>query len=202
MKILIVEDESIIAADLELTLIQNDYEVAGIAYDSTKALDLITNRKPDLVLLDINIKGDMNGIQIGEILHTRHQIPFIYITSYSNKDILDSAKVTMPYGYIVKPYKDKDIVTSIEIALYNHQRNHSVGLPDFEILKKHSGLSNAEYEVLKALWQGHTNQKISENIHLSINTIKTHLRNIYSKLNVDSRSEALAYLRNFSLNNK
>lgn len=69
MRILIVEDESIIAADLEMTLLANDYEVAGIAYDSTRALDMISSRKPDLVLLDISIKGNLNGIQIGQILH-------------------------------------------------------------------------------------------------------------------------------------
>lgn len=198
MRILIVEDESIIAADLEMTLLANDYEVAGIAYDSTRALDMIASRKPDLVLLDISIKGDLNGIQIGQILHEKHKIPFIFVTSYSSKEVLDSAKVTMPYGYIVKPFKDRDIISSIEIALYNHNRANSSGLPSFEIIQKHCGLSTAEYEVLKALWEGQTNQRISETIHLSVNTVKTHLRNIFSKLNVESRSEALALLRNLS----
>ena len=71
--------------------------------------------------------------------------------------------------------------------------NHS-----FEVVKQHFGLSIAEYEVLKALWEGLTNQQIGERIHLSVNTVKTHLRNIFSKLDVESRSEALAFLRNLS----
>lgn len=198
MRILIVEDESIIAADLEMTLLANDYEVAGIAYDSTRALDMISSRKPDLVLLDISIKGNLNGIQIGQILHENHNIPFIFVTSYSSKEVLDSAKVTMPYGYIVKPFNDRDIISSIEIALYNHSMSHDKGLPSFEVIKQHFGLSIAEYEVLKALWEGLTNQQIGERIHLSVNTVKTHLRNIFSKLDVESRSEALAFLRNLS----
>ena len=181
-----------------MTLLANDYEVAGIAYDSTRALDMISSRKPDLVLLDISIKGNLNGIQIGQILHENHNIPFIFVTSYSSKEVLDSAKVTMPYGYIVKPFNDRDIISSIEIALYNHSMNHDKVLPSFEVVKQHFGLSIAEYEVLKALWEGLTNQQIGERIHLSVNTVKTHLRNIFSKLDVESRSEALAFLRNLS----
>lgn len=198
MRILIVEDESIIAADLEMTLLTNGYEVAGIAYDSTRALDMISGRSPDLVLLDISIKGDLNGIQIGQILHEKHKIPFIFVTSYSSKEVLDSAKVTMPYGYIVKPFSDRDIISSIEIAIYNHNKSNRTGLPSFEVLKQYCGLSSAEYEVLKALWEGQTNHQIADTIHLSVNTVKTHLRNTYSKLNVESRSEALAMLRNMS----
>ena len=76
--------------------------------------------------------------------------------------------------------------------------SHDKGLPSFEVVKQHFGLSIAEYEVLKALWEGLTNQQIGERIHLSVNTVKTHLRNIFSKLDVESRSEALAFLRNLS----
>src|SRR6056297_370957 len=97
-KVVIVEDEPLIAEDLRFLLNSMKYTVVGVAQTSTKAMDIINNRIPDIVLLDIHIKGDKDGIDIAQRLNDDYRIPFIYLTSYADKDTIDRAKTTMPYG--------------------------------------------------------------------------------------------------------
>ncbi|HHH55334.1 MAG TPA: response regulator, partial [Bacteroidetes bacterium] len=99
LKILIVEDEALIAKDIEFSLNQLEYSIVGIAYNSTMALDMIHNRKPDLVLLDIELNSDLSGIDIANILNEKYKIPFIYLTSYADPSTIDSVKKTLPFGY-------------------------------------------------------------------------------------------------------
>jgi CheY-like chemotaxis protein len=100
-RILIVEDEVLIANDLARTLEGMDYAVSAIAYDGNAALKEIATNAPDLVLLDINLGSQPDGIRIAEELQKTHQIPFIFLTSYATEMILDKAKKTQPVGYVV-----------------------------------------------------------------------------------------------------
>ena len=197
LRILIVEDEPIISDDIESTLISNHYDVAGKAYSSTHALDMLMNRYPDLVLLDIAIKGDKDGIDIATIIREKYHIPFIFLTSFSDKVTLERVKPTMPYGYIVKPFKDRDIVTSIEMAMYRFAiENNTKALDKVGIETKFElKLTKMEFQILLMIWQGKSNQAISSEIFLSINTIKTHVRNLFEKFNVRTRNELIVLLR-------
>jgi len=197
LRILIVEDEPIISDDIESTLISNHYDVAGKAYSSTHALDMLMNRYPDLVLLDIAIKGDKDGIDIAAIIREKYHIPFIFLTSFSDKVTLERVKPTMPYGYIVKPFKDRDIVTSIEMAMYRFAiENNTKALDKVGIETKFElKLTKMEFQILLMIWQGKSNQAISSEIFLSINTIKTHVRNLFEKFNVRTRNELIVLLR-------
>ena len=129
IRVLIVEDEPVIATDIEMTLTGDDYTVVGIAYSSTQALDLLHRFRPDVVLLDIAIKGDKDGIDIATIINDKYKIPFIYITSFSDRETLERAKATLPYGYIVKPFKDRDIISAIEMAVYRHASLNNLRFP-------------------------------------------------------------------------
>jgi DNA-binding NarL/FixJ family response regulator len=198
-KVLIVEDEPLIANDIEFTIEEAGFSVIGIAHSSVKALDMINNRNPDIVLLDISIKGDKNGIEIGEILQKNHGTPFIYITSYADKNTLELAKATLPYGYIVKPFKDRDIISAIEMAMFRHKNEQKPKFPSLEKLNENltNLITQREYDVALKIWEGKSNNVISEELFLSINTIKTHTKNLFNKLNVKSRSEVTAALRKF-----
>lgn len=123
-RILIVEDEFIVAHDLQMILSHAGYKVVGIADSVKNALAQLEKREVDLVLLDIFLKGKQTGIDLAKILMDR-QIPFIYVSANSNEKVLDAAKSTLPYGFIVKPYRDKDVLLSIDIARYRteHSRN-------------------------------------------------------------------------------
>jgi len=121
-KILIVEDEFIVANDLRMMLERAGYKVCGIAPSVAKALELITSRKPDWILLDIFLQGDKTGIDLAGQL-TPLRIPFIYISANTNQGILEAAKATLPYGFLVKPFREKDLLVMLDIAQYRHAQN-------------------------------------------------------------------------------
>ena len=197
LRILIVEDEPIISDDIESTLLSNDYDVAGKAYSSTQALDMLLTRYPDLVLLDIAIKGDKDGINIATIIREKYHIPFIFLTSYSDKETLDRAKPTMPYGYIVKPFKDRDLLTAIEMGMYRFSsENNTVPIIKENIEQKNNvQLTKMEYSILILIWEGKSNKAISEALFISVNTVKTHVKNTFEKFGVRSRNELMVLLR-------
>ena len=119
-KILIVEDEFIVANDLQHMLQKAGYTVCGIASSVNKARTLIEQHKPDWVLLDIILKGDYSGIDLGNEL-TKQQIPFLYISANTNQRTLEAAKLTRPHGFLVKPFREKDLFIMLDIARYKLQ---------------------------------------------------------------------------------
>jgi DNA-binding NtrC family response regulator len=120
-RILIVEDEFIVAHDLKMILSRAGYEIAGIADSVKGALVILEQHEVGLVLLDIFLKGKQTGIDLANILMEK-DIPFIYISANSNEKVLEAAKSTSPYGFIVKPYRDKDVLLSIDIARYRKEQ--------------------------------------------------------------------------------
>ncbi len=118
--ILIVEDESIVALDLKQRLQFLGYEVVAIASSGEQAIEQAASSQPDLVLMDIKLKGKMDGVEAAEVIRDRHGLPVIFLTAYADKETLDRAKHTQPYGYLIKPFEDKDLRTTLEIALYKH----------------------------------------------------------------------------------
>ncbi|OHB47288.1 MAG: two-component system response regulator [Planctomycetes bacterium GWF2_40_8] len=120
-KIMIVEDEWITAEDIKMRLQALGYTVSSPASTGKEAIQKAKEDKPDLVLMDIVLKGEMDGIEAASQIHTCLDIPIIYLTAYADEKILDRAKITKPSGYIVKPFIDEDLKIAIEIALYKHK---------------------------------------------------------------------------------
>ena len=124
LKILIVEDEIIVAKDIQRILKKHGYEAFEPFSSGKKALDSIEKLQPDMILLDINLKSsEMDGIQVAEQVHQHYHIPFIFLTAFSDKNTLERAKLTEPYGYIIKPFEEDDIRTAIEIAYYKYTKD-------------------------------------------------------------------------------
>ena len=123
INVFIVEDEFIIAKDISHTLEKLGYNVIGSSGNGTDALHLILQLKPDLVLLDIMLKGSISGIEVAEKIKDHSDIPFIFLTALADGETLNRAKVTEPFGYITKPFDEKSLYTSIETAIYKHQVN-------------------------------------------------------------------------------
>lgn len=116
-KILIVDDDKYIAKLLCLFIEQNGYEIAGVTESDVEAVEMAEALKPDLVLMDIMLKDHSNGIDTAHQIHDKIDIPIIYITAYQDKKLFQQAKVTEPYGYIIKPFNERDLIIAIEIAL-------------------------------------------------------------------------------------
>ncbi len=121
-KILIVEDQFIEANNLQMILEKSGYYVTGIARSVLVALELIEMEMPDLVLLDIFLQGNLTGIDLAKKLNEK-RIGFVYLSANSNQKTLDAAKVTKPHGFLVKPFREKDILVTLDIAWYLHEQN-------------------------------------------------------------------------------
>ncbi|OYQ39654.1 hypothetical protein CHU92_04595 [Flavobacterium cyanobacteriorum] len=118
-KVLIVEDELVIALDIQETLEAEGYESVMNISSVEEAIEYLEHHTIDLVIIDINLKKDKDGVSLGMYLLEKDQIPFIYLTSYSDKATLERVKESRPYGYIVKPFKTQDLVTTVSIVLNN-----------------------------------------------------------------------------------
>ncbi|MEE3718694.1 ATP-binding protein [Tumidithrix elongata RA019] len=120
-KILIVEDEAIAAENLSVRLQQQGYTITGIVDSGIEAIESVDRLQPDLVLMDIMIKGDMDGISAAEQIYAQHQIPVVYMTAFADEKTLERAKQTEPFGYIVKPFKIPELRAAVEVALRKYQ---------------------------------------------------------------------------------
>ncbi len=120
-RILIVEDELIIARGIQKRLQGMGYEVIDTVPSGEEAIEVAGRSAPDLILMDINLQGGMDGIQAAECIRSRLDLPVIYLTAYTDAESLGRAKVTEPFGYIVKPFQDHTLQSAIEMALYKHR---------------------------------------------------------------------------------
>lgn len=122
INILIVEDEAIVARDIQQSLRKSGYNVTEIVASGEMALKSIAEFQPDLIMLDIMLKGSMSGVDVSEVVKKNYNIPVIFLTAYADQSTLERAKVTEPFGYIIKPFKEIDLHTTIEMALYKHKK--------------------------------------------------------------------------------
>ncbi|MDA8715359.1 response regulator [Flavobacteriales bacterium] len=133
--VLVVEDESIVSKDIQYSLKKLGYEVIGSSATGAKAIELALELKPNIVLMDIMLKGDINGIEASAEIKKSLNIPIIFLTAYADENTLEKAKITEPYAYILKPFKEIDLHTSIEMALYKHGK-------ELEVIKERDFLYN------------------------------------------------------------
>lgn len=120
-RILVVEDEAIVARDIKLQLIELGYEPVGHAARGDEAIELAGAMRPNLVLMDIQLAGDMDGIAAAQIMRTQFGLPVVFLTAFAADDTLERAKFTEPYGYILKPFSERELRTVLTMALYKHQ---------------------------------------------------------------------------------
>lgn len=141
--ILIVEDSFIVAIHLQSTLENEGYEVSGKCDSGEQALEFIEKNRPDLVLMDIMLTGKLDGIETAAIIKAKYSLPVIYITALSDKATIQRAKVTEPYGYLTKPFEDREIFTVIEMALYKHRIESKLKQSEEKYFSTVSSISDA-----------------------------------------------------------
>ena len=124
--LLVVEDEVIVARDLQATLEDLGYSVPEIADSGEMAIQLAVEIRPNLVLMDIRLKGEIDGITAASIISQELEIPVVYMTAHTDENTLARAKLTGPFGYIIKPYEERELRTTIEIALHKYEMDKQV----------------------------------------------------------------------------
>ena len=141
-KILVVEDDADVIGSIKEGLEFHGYEMIGSAVSGELALSMLEKKNPDLVLMDIQLMGDMDGVETAEQVRLKFKIPVVYLTGLTDNKIIDKAKLTDPYGYIVKPFELNELKAAIEIALHSHE-NH---------MKKEKTISLLHESVAEVLW--------------------------------------------------
>ena len=199
IQILVVEDEALVAAMIREALADTEYNVRTVAFDKASAEKYLQDEHYDAALLDINLDGKHDGIEIGRLIRDKYQMPFLFLTAHADDRTLQNAKLTEPAGYIVKPFTERELKAGLDIALYNFKANrkNAVGVPDFQKLNVFlpEPLSEREIEVLEQIFAGKSNKEIASSLFISINTVKSHLARLYSKFSVNSRTSLLASIR-------
>ena len=123
-KIIVVEDELVIALHIKRVLEKENYDVVINITSVEDAIQHIETSPPHLVLIDINLKKNKEGTELGSYLLKKDTIPYVYLTSYSDKSTLDKVNTTRPQGYIVKPFKEEDLLTTVSIVLNNYSHKN------------------------------------------------------------------------------
>jgi DNA-binding LytR/AlgR family response regulator len=192
-KILIVEDEAIIAAELKQIVLKLGYDVIGVAHRYTDTIRLLQSQAPDLVLLDIGLDYCENdGIDLGAYINNTLKIPFIYLTANADEATVRRAKLTNPAAYILKPFNNEAIFSSIEIAMYKESNTHSI------FIKQGVNKSKINCEKIRYLKA----DNMYTEIHTSDNkkyVIREYLTSFLSQLPIDSFVQVhRSYVVNFN----
>ena len=141
-KILVVEDDADVIGSVKEGLEFHGYEMIGSAISGEQALSILEKKNPDLVLMDIQLMGDMDGVETAKQVSSKFKIPVVYLTGLTDNKIIDKAKLTEPYGYIVKPFELNELKAAIEIALHKHANQ----------MKKDKTISLLQESVAEVLW--------------------------------------------------
>jgi len=149
INILVTEDESIVRKDIEMRLKKLGYNIAGSADTGLKAIEIAKSEKPDLALMDIMLKGEMTGIEAAAEIKKFLDIPIIFLTAYSDDNTLEKAKGSEPHGYLLKPFKESDVRTSIEMAIHKHQAEKKVKQENEFLKSLNKASSSAKFIFVK-----------------------------------------------------
>lgn len=155
MQILVVDDESLVAKDIQNTLEGFGYNVPITVSSGEAAIQKAEENNPDLVLMDIVLKGRMDGIEAAHEIRTRFNIPVVYLTAYTDEERLQKAKLTEPFGYIVKPFRERELKSTIEMAIYNAKIEREIKQANKEWSRTFDAISdlifiqNADYTILR-----------------------------------------------------
>lgn len=196
-RIIIIEDEALIAAEIKSTLQLLGYVIVGHSMNGDKALDLFATTACDLILLDINIRGTLNGIDLAKIIREKYDVPFVFLTSFSDRTTLSQVKDLVPYGYIVKPFNENDLKVNIELALYKHASEKQARVFTKDIVEERLGLTLTvrEFALLEAFKDGLTYKEAGAKLFISVNTVKTYQKRLFQLLGVSSKHELLERLK-------
>jgi DNA-binding NarL/FixJ family response regulator len=212
-RVLIVEDEVIVAEDLRRHLEASGYEVIGHAMDGQEAVHLARNLHPDVILMDVLLRGRANGIETAKTIQRSVDTTIIYVSGQSDERLVKEAVAAGAFGYVVKPFQMRQITSSISIALHRRSEARAVEerahlMPSASLLASHvshghgdpsatiEGLSLTarEREIIHGLVSHRRLARVADVLGISVHTARNHLKSVFRKLNLHSQDELLDLL--------
>jgi len=198
--VLIVEDDPIIAEDILSLLNSKGFEVIGVAHTGLDAVNTLASSKPDFILLDIHLGSGMTGIDVAEIIHEKYHLPYIFLTSFDDEFTFHAAEQFSPYGYLVKPFQDRSLITTIKVAIANFQLSQKNSNLDLDKAKVeqiiNQNLTDQEFRIIIGLIHGLSYKQLADKHMITKNTVKYHVGNIYNKCDISRRSDLIPMLFN------
>lgn len=188
--VLIVEDDPIIALEISHVLRKAGYRVMGPAHTAARAVDLLASKQADFAILDINLGRGQSGIEVAELIQRKYKIPYIFLTAFSDTHTLAAAQEQSPFGYLVKPFQPATLLSTAAVAISNFKRLQK-GM-DFSRISV--SLTPQEQNLCELLVQGKSYQQMADELIISINTVRYHIKNLYLKLDVNSRAALVGKL--------
>lgn len=193
INILLIEDEYIIAKDIKVLLSKNNFSFVDYAHNYKEALDLFLKKKYDLIISDINLNDKKDGIEIITEFSKIKKVPVVYLTAYSDFDIVKRAEKTMPFAYILKPYNNNQLKATINLAILNFKKQSLETPESEENTSKLQLLTVREKEILVTLSSGKITKEIAEELNISTYTVEQHKKNIRKKLNLTTVGELINF---------
>jgi DNA-binding NarL/FixJ family response regulator len=221
--VVVVEDEWLVARDLEQSLRRAGFSVLGLATTGEEALAQVERHLPNLVVIDIGLQGDIDGIQLASMLRRRHDAPVLYVTGRVDDATLERASATNVMGYVVKPFDERQLRSAALLAVRRAQHlsrttttassRHraledglqtiakvlrEVGVTEAGLWEAHpdvAALSRREIEITRRLVDNVRLPEIARAMHLSPHTVRNHLKSVFRKLGVHSQSELIEWAR-------
>lgn len=191
-QILLIEDERIIADDLRINLEKDDFARVEISANFGEAQELFDSFVPNLIISDVQLNVEPDGIDIVAELCRQRQVPVIYLTAYSDEETVHRIEQTLPFAYLLKPYNINQLRATVNLALQNFAENNHLAI-DEETLEKIDQLTTREKQVLAILATGKISKEIADNLNISINTVEQHKKNIKKKLNLSTVGELVNF---------
>lgn len=176
-KILIIEDEVVVAKSIGKILSNNGYGIVGFASNYKEAKEKLLTSNPDLILCDINLNDSKTGIDLMNEFDAKFNVPFIFITAYTDDKTISEAEKLQPQNYLTKPFSEKQLLVSVE-RVFRQQRLIGSELP-----------TNRELSILKFIGKGLSTKQIAEELSISFNTVESHRKNLMKKYEVNSMAE-------------
>jgi DNA-binding NarL/FixJ family response regulator len=193
LKILLIEDELIIAKDLKMTLEKNEFSNVQIAKNETEAFQLFKDYNYDLIITDINLNSAKDGIEIISYFNTLEKVPVVYLTAYSDNDIIKRAEATSPFAYLLKPFNESQLKATINLALINFKKRPLDSREFIYNSEQIMKLTKREKQVLVTLSSGNSTKEIAEVLSISNQTVEKHKQNIREKLNLRTVAEMINF---------
>lgn len=193
LKILLIEDEFIIAKDIKVLLSKNNFASVDYARNYNESIDLFSKKIYDLIISDINLNDKKDGVEIITEFSKIKKVPVVYLTAYSDSDIVERAEKTMPFAYILKPYNNNQLKATINLAILNFKKQSVETVVDKESTLKLQLLTAREKEVLVTLSSGKITKEIAEELNISAYTVEQHKKNIKKKLNLTTVGELINF---------
>lgn len=197
---MIVDDEVLIAEDISDLCHDIGFPPVCVAHTAGSAIDFLSNNEVDLVLLDINLEDDLDGVDIAEFINENSNAEFIFLTSYSDQGTLARVTKTNPSGYIVKPFNKEQLLSTIILTITNRKGRYTKVTAEMINQYSENKITNREFEIIELISAGKSNAEIAEACFLSINTVKYHIKQIFSRLKIKSRMELLSLIRDIQKN--